>query len=119
MEENQKASNISIVEKTGAMYIKVKGKIQKEDLSGLEESISAIEKTSDGSYFIFDFSLLEDVTLPAIRTIVLMQVEARKKGPVYVLSPNMQLKEKLVNAGAVRSGELYSNKEKLVSALKK
>jgi hypothetical protein len=60
----------------------------------------------------------EDAIVPAVRILIQMQIEARKKGTVYVLTPSSEMLGKLKDAGAVRDSELIKSKDQLVRALK-
>jgi hypothetical protein len=119
MKDQSKLATTSILRIGGAMYCKIIGKVLKEEVVDLEQIKVELESSHDEKQFIFDFSKLEDAILPALRVLIQMQAEARKKGLVYVVTPNPEMLLRLKDAGAVRESELYKNKEMLVRALKK
>lgn len=118
MSEDKKLATTSIVKVGGAVYFKVTGKVLKDEMIDLEQAKSELEQTNNEKKFIFDFSAMEDAIVPAVRMLIQMQVEARKKGSVYVLIPSSEMLGKLKDAGAVRESELFKNKDQLVRALK-
>lgn len=117
-EENKKAAITSIIKIGGALYLKITGKICKDELAELERARAEVEQTISEQRFIFDFSGMEDAIIPAVRILIQMQCEARKRGAVYVLSPDSNMLSKLQDAGAVRESELFKNKDQLVRALR-
>ncbi|MFP5387192.1 MAG: hypothetical protein ACLGHN_14035 [Bacteriovoracia bacterium] len=118
MADDKKSATTSIVKVGGAVYFKVTGRVQKDEMVDLEQAKSELEQTREERKFIFDFSAMEDAIVPAVRILIQMQVEARKKGSVYVLTPNTEMLGKLKDAGAVRESELIKSRDQLIRALK-
>ena len=88
------------------LFIGISGVVGNEELHLLENVLLEIEKTIDKNTFVFDFSRLEEISIVAISVIVLMQIEARKRGQVHTIAPSNELKTVFINSGAVRETEL-------------
>ena len=88
------------------MFIRISGIVLHEYLYQLEDSLHDIENTKTHKIFVFDFTHMEEIPAVAISIIVLMQMEARKKGQVYTLAPKNHLRTVFLKAGAIREAEL-------------
>lgn len=103
-----KSFKITVQDNSETMFIGVSGVVKEDDVFQFENSLHAVEKTKDHRIFVFDFTFLEEIPTVAITIIVLMQMEARKKGQVYTLPPKNHLKTVLLEAGAIRDSELLN-----------
>ncbi|WPU66626.1 hypothetical protein [Peredibacter starrii] len=96
---------IVIKENIHSMFIGISGLIRKEDLHQFESTLLKIEAVKEISTFIFDLTLLEEAPLLVTSVLMLMQMEARKKGRVYCMPPLNHLKMELSKFGVIRDSE--------------
>lgn len=95
------------------------GKVTKNDIEQLKEVIEKIQEHTSEVDFVLDFSCLDDFVHSALRQFIIMQMEARKRGRLYVLMCNPKNIKKFKDAGAVREAELYRDKYYLAYFLSK
>ena len=107
----------SVVKVGSALYLKVGEKLERADLDELNAIQSQFERSSDSS-FVFDLSSLQDATNPAVKILATIQAAARKKGKVYVLTPENTMREKLLESKAINVSEVYETRVLLGQAMK-
>lgn len=119
MIQDQIVQKITVTKKNAVFYIRLTGKLERDDSKEFDQVIGDIEKDNEGKHFILDLALLEDFVPLSMRPLILLQTAARKRGILFVIAPKPIIKERLIQAGGIRPSETYNDLAKLAEALKR
>ncbi|MBC7712651.1 MAG: hypothetical protein H7177_04905 [Rhizobacter sp.] len=107
----------SIVKVGSVLYLKVGTSLEKDEMDELEALKITFEKSSDED-FVFDLTSLHTATNRACNLLATIQDEARRKGKVYVLTPDAKMREQLLDLHAIKVSEIYENRTLMGVAMK-
>lgn len=102
----------SVVKMGSALYLKFGSKLETAEMEELSDM------RLGGESFVFDFTSLQSIGHHALGLLVNIQEEARRKGEVYVLTPQNKMREELLNLHAIKDSEIYENRGLICQALK-
>ncbi len=107
----------SIVKVGSVLYLKVGASLERDEMDELEDLKLAFQKSGDES-FVFDLSALHTATIRACNLLATIQEEARRKGHVFVLTPDKKMREQLLELHTIKISEIYENRTLMGIAMK-
>ncbi len=102
----------SVVKMGSAVYLKFGAHM--DELSDMKFTFERI----GGEAFVFDLTSLESVGRHALNELMNFQEQARKKGDVYILTPQTKMREELLSLHAIKDSEIYKDRAEVCLALK-
>lgn len=102
----------SVVKMGSAVYLKFN-----PDMDELSDMKFTFERIG-GESFVFDLTSIKSMGRHALNELMNFQEEARKKGDVYILTPESNMREELLNLHAIKDCEIYKDRNEVRQALK-